>query len=1100
VIIPLIFGNSSFPQRLRAALVATVCLACLAAARPAPAQTQERMYFPALENVTNVLVQKINAEKVRIDMSVWLLSEKAITNALLKRHTEDRLPIRLIGDRGSIFEIDAFTRGEFYRLAAAGVPIRLRVNPTWYPEIVHWKTMIFVGQNLVTFGSANFTPFELAPVSSTNYKDETILFTDDPELVLAFKTKFDQFWNDTKVEPNSRIAGPPYFMNWDEACAREPRPAPDRPKCSEEYPTLYPNRVPMYINTARLEADNPMPADMVWGQGPLFNNRLVQEINREVNFVGLAIFRLTVDNITNALMAKHAAGVPVQIMMEPQEYRNRKWPEFWITHANMDKLWAAGVPIKKRHHTGLLHMKMLVTSSYATNASSNLAAGWQRDHNYFVPAGTKPLIYGAMRARFDAMWNDPTAYTDFVPEAPDPATLVTPANNATNAATGTALVWNRAPFAVAYDVYVGTSLTSMVRVGNVPARLINDPPMTYSWQPATPLQPATTYYWKVVSLTNASSLRPSAVATSATRTFTTGGVPAPPTSPTNPAPADGERDYGLTPTMTWSAGAAGTTYNIAFGTSNPPPQIATGLTAASYSPAALAPSTTYFWRVTAVAAGGATPGPVWSFTTGIAAASEIVLYASDVTTARGHWSVVADPSAAGGTTMRSQDQGAAALNAALAAPANYFEATFSAVKNTRYRVWVRMRAKDDSKWNDSVFVQFSDSVNSTGGAIYRIGSTAALTENLWTCATCTSIGWGWSRHAYWLSDTGEVRFLNNGAHTIRIQTREDGVDIDQIVISPAAYLSAPPGPVSNDGTIVAKPVPPEPPQPEPPATPDSASPEDGALTPSLTTTLSWSARYATHYDVLLGIEDPPPIVSAGQTSAWFNPSGLAENTTYRWQVVAYNSYGSTTGPIWSFTTPPAPPPPPPPPPDVVIYAGDVDLSAVHGSWSLAIDPTSPDELSLITADQGLSNINAPLASPEHYVDFQFEAEAGTPYKIWLRLRAHDNLKANDAVWVQFSDALVNGSPMYGIDTMSGLLVNLASDASATSLQGWGWQNGAYWLKQATTVTFASSGTHTVRLQIREDGVQFDQLVLSPTTYLTNSPGSLSNDATFVIKP
>ena len=56
------------------------------------------------------------------------------------------------------FDID-----EFYFLANLGVPIRLRFNPTWFPEIDHWKMAIFAGQNIVEFGSANWDSFELAP-------------------------------------------------------------------------------------------------------------------------------------------------------------------------------------------------------------------------------------------------------------------------------------------------------------------------------------------------------------------------------------------------------------------------------------------------------------------------------------------------------------------------------------------------------------------------------------------------------------------------------------------------------------------------------------------------------------------------------------------------------------------------------------------------------------------------------------------------------------------------------------------------------------------------------------------------------------------------
>src|SRR5262249_13322796 len=56
-----------------------------------------------------------------------------------------------------------------------------------------------------------------------------------------------------------------------------------------------------------------------------------------------------------------------------------------------------------------------------------------------------------------------------------------------------------------------------------------------------------------------------------------------------------------------------------------------------------------------------------------------------------------------------------------------------------------------------------------------------------------------------------VRFATTGSHTLRIQTREDGVQIDQVVLSPATYLTSAPGQPSNDATIVPKPVPPPPP-------------------------------------------------------------------------------------------------------------------------------------------------------------------------------------------------------------------------------------------------------------------------------------------------
>src|SRR5439155_503067 len=59
--------------------------------------------------------------------------------------------------------------------------------------------------------------------------------------------------------------------------------------------------------------------------------------------------------------------------------------------------------------------------------------------------------------------------------------------------------------------------------------------------------------------------------------------------------------------------------------------------------------------------------------------------------------------------------------------------------------------------------------------------------------------------------------------------------------------------------------------------------------------------------------------------------------------------------------------------------------------------------------------------------------------------------------------------------------------SDTSDHGWGWADNG-WGAIGVNVYFATTGTHTVRVQQREDGAIVDQIVLSPTTYLSASPG------------
>src|SRR5262249_18859033 len=98
---------------------------------------------------------------------------------------------------------------------------------------------------------------------------------------------------------------------------------------------------------------------------------------------------------------------------------------------------------------------------------------------------------------------------------------------------------------------------------------------------------------------------------------------------------------------------------------------------------------------------------------GASAASDIVVYASDVTTVSGNWALVSDASAAGGKKMSSGDSGVSTTAAPLANPTDFFDAPISAVGSTPYHVWVRLRATGNSKWNDSVWLQFNDAVSTS---------------------------------------------------------------------------------------------------------------------------------------------------------------------------------------------------------------------------------------------------------------------------------------------------------------------------------------------------------------------------------------------------
>jgi endonuclease/exonuclease/phosphatase family metal-dependent hydrolase len=186
----------------------------------------------------------------------------------------------------------------------------------------------------------------------------------------------------------------------------------------------------------------------------------------------------------------------------------------------------------------------------------------------------------------------------------------------------------------------------------------------------------------------------------------------------------------------------------------------------------------------------------------LAASSDVVLYAGKAPVRAGSWSIVSDTTAAGGSRISNPDLGAAKLVSALAQPANYFEMTFPAVSGQPYHLWIRANATGDASSNDSVFAQFSDSVATDGTAVNRIGTTSATALVLQDCFGDPLQGWGWTDNG-WCGAGQDVIFQTTGTHTIRVQVREDGINIDQIVLSPVTYLTTPPGARVSDTTILA---------------------------------------------------------------------------------------------------------------------------------------------------------------------------------------------------------------------------------------------------------------------------------------------------------
>ena len=101
-------------------------------------------------------------------------------------------------------------------------------------------------------------------------------------------------------------------------------------------------------------------------------------------------------------------------------------------------------------------------------------------------------------------------------------------------------------------------------------------------------------------------------------------------------------------------------------------------------------------------------------------------------------------------------------------------------------------------------MQFDQSTDASGAPAYRIGTSSGLPFNLEECSGCGVSGWGWEDDGWGAVNRhgATIRFADGGWQRIRIQTREDGLSIDQVVLSARKYKTTRPGAATDDTTIL----------------------------------------------------------------------------------------------------------------------------------------------------------------------------------------------------------------------------------------------------------------------------------------------------------
>jgi hypothetical protein len=157
---------------------------------------------------------------------------------------------------------------------------------------------------------------------------------------------------------------------------------------------------------------------------------------------------------------------------------------------------------------------------------------------------------------------------------------------------------------LSYDVYLGQSSNPSLIAAGIVGR---------TYDPG-PLELDTTYYWKIVAKDSMGGST-----TGPTWSFTTRGNDAP-NNPSNPDPYDTETEVYITTDVSWTCtdpDGDDVTYDVYFGTSNPPPKVVSNQSETSYDPPGMLDfNTKYYWQIVAWDVYEySTIGSVWSFTT-----------------------------------------------------------------------------------------------------------------------------------------------------------------------------------------------------------------------------------------------------------------------------------------------------------------------------------------------------------------------------------------------------------------------------------------------------------------------------------------------------
>jgi hypothetical protein len=445
---------------------------------PSVAAAQERLCDTKYEDCRAELLQLIRNETVGIDVAFWFMEDARYIPELINRHLAG-VPVRILVDQRANAS-KRLNEEMIGYLRDGGIPMREKYTS----DVLHFKMMLFHGQNVVEFSKANYNPWAFVPSEpNVSFDDEAVFFTNDDNLTNSFRRRFDDRWVDTAEFRN--------FANVEGPLVR---------------------RYPLY----------PIHRSMNFPPLQDFPLRVISRLDREPHRIDAIVFRVTDPRLSDAAIRAVARGVPVRLITEPSEYRNPL--RLWMSK-EIDRLWMGGAQIKIRKHEGLTHEAAVVMHGLgevifgSSNWTPRAAAGYSDEHNYFYdPSLGKPWFYQWFADQFDDKWNDTVNFGPFEPLPPASPAYSAPVNVSSGLSSTATLSWEGGTWAHLYDVYFGDNPDPPLVASNLElGSPIAGNPETFT---VRDLLPGTTYHWRIVSKTWANRTNSGPV-----WSFTTAGIP-----------------------------------------------------------------------------------------------------------------------------------------------------------------------------------------------------------------------------------------------------------------------------------------------------------------------------------------------------------------------------------------------------------------------------------------------------------------------------------------------------------------------------------------------------------------------------------------------